>query len=138
MNHPESRSRRLPFGLALAVLVSVAATGGCSSSSRRTADSPFDTGVGPGQPQVPMRVENRNLHDATLFLRIGDRRHEIGTVSSRGVAFFDLPWSPDRPLDLEIQLSVGERYRLPPYPFSGAGRLELTIASELRRSILRS
>lgn len=136
MKTPESTSRRLPFGLVLAVLALVSATGSCTS--RRSADSPFDTGVGPGQPQVSMRVENRNLHDATLFLRTGDRRHEIGTVSSRGVAFFDIPWSPDRPLDLEIQLSVGERYRLPPYPFISGGRLELTIASELRRSTLRS
>jgi hypothetical protein len=37
---------------------------------------------------------------------------------------------------LEIELSVGERYRLPPRSFTGARRLELIVESELRRSFI--
>jgi len=99
-------------------------------------ESPFESPTS-SQSRVTVRVENRNLHDATLYLRVGGRRVEVGSVGSRGVQFFDVPWSPERPLDLEIELSVGERYRLPPFPFSGGGRLEMVIASELRQSSIR-
>lgn len=114
-------------------LVLTLACGGCASGR---AESPFEGQAHPGQV-VTLRVENRNLHETTIFLRDGSRRQEIGSVDSRGVEFFNLPWDPGRPLSLELESIVGERYRLTPYVYGGLGRLELIIAPELRDSVLR-
>jgi hypothetical protein len=125
---------RLLWSLVLSGLVLTLGPGGCATPS---AGSPFERQTNPGQA-LTLRVENRNLSDVTVFVRDGSRRQEIGTVNSRGVEFFAIPWNPGRPLDLEIESAVGgERYRLSPYIYKGSGRLELIIAPELRDSVLR-
>jgi hypothetical protein len=124
---------RLLWSLVLSGLVLTLGPGGCATPS---AGSPFERQTNPGQA-LTLRVENRNLRDATIFVRDGSRRQEIGTVNSRAVEFFAIPWNPGRPLDLEIESAVGERYRLSPYIYGGSGRLELIIAPELRDSVLR-
>ncbi|MGW8267651.1 MAG: hypothetical protein ACWGSQ_14900 [Longimicrobiales bacterium] len=134
MKRREETRRRFPGCRALTGLFLILVGGGCASG-RPVADNPFDHSVSQGQ--VTLRVENQNLHDATIYLRTGGRRQELGTVGSRGVEFFEFPWSLDRPLDLEIELFVGERYRLPPYPFTSGRRLELLISSNLRQSSFR-
>jgi len=123
---------RVALGLLLCSLTLTQA--GCARG--RLVDNPFESPTS-SQSRVAVRVENRNLHDATLYLRVGGRRVEVGSVRSREVQFFDVPLSSQQPLDLEIELSVGERYRLPPFPYSGGGRLEMVIAPELRQSSIR-
>jgi hypothetical protein len=124
---------RLFWSLAVSGLVLTLGPGGCATPS---AGSPFERQTNPGQA-LTLRVENRNLSDVTVFVRDGSRRQEIGTVNSRGVEFFAIPWNPGRPLDLEIESATGERYRLSPYIYGGSGRLELIITPELRDSVLR-
>lgn len=127
--------RRYPLrDLALAGLLLILAGAGCAGGLA-VEDNPFDRTV--GENPVTLRVENRNIHDATIYLRTGGRRQELGTVDARGIQFFDFPWQGGAPLNLEIELSVGERHRLPPYPFGGGRRLELTISPNLRQSTLR-
>ncbi len=84
-----------------------------------------------------LRVENQNVHDARIYLRPGGRRQHLGTVSARAVEFFEFQWDTGIPLDVEIELSVGERHRLPPVPVTRGGRAELTVARELRNSFIR-
>jgi hypothetical protein len=84
-----------------------------------------------------MRVENLNVHDAEIFLRPAGQRRRLGSIASRAVEFFEFPWNSAAPLDIEIQLSVGEGHRLPPLPITRGGRVELTIAPELRESFIR-
>jgi len=94
--------------------------------------SPFDS----SQQLDPLilRVENQNLHDATLYLRTQKGREELGSIQSRAIQFFDFGWPAGLPLSIEIELAVGERFRPPPYPYGGVGQLRLTITTELRRS----
>jgi hypothetical protein len=134
MKRREGIRRHFPRGPALTGLFLILAGAGCGGG-RTIGDNPFDRSV--NQEQVTLRVENQNLHDATIYLRTGGRRQELGTVSSRGVEFFDFPWPFGRPLDLEIELSVGERYRMSPYPLTSGHRLELLISSDLRQSSFR-
>ena len=117
----------------LCALLLALAAGGCSTG-RTIGENPFADA--PRQDQVSLRVENRNIHDATIFAGSGNQRQELGTVSARGVEFFTFAWNPGTPVTLEIELAVGERYRLPPRSFTGGRRLELTVESELRRSFL--
>jgi len=134
MKRREKIRQHVPRGPLLAGLLLILASGGCGG--RVIKENPFDSSA--GREQFSLRVENQNIHDATIFLRTGGRRQELGTVSARGVEFFDFPWSPGTPLDLEIELSVGERHRMPSHPFSGGRRLDLVVASNLRRSIFRN
>jgi hypothetical protein len=96
--------------------------------------NPFDESS--RQEILTLRVENQNLYDAVVFLRPGGKRQELGRVDARNVQFFDFPWPIGAPLDLEIELTVGERHRLLPKPLRG-GRVDLIIASDLRRSVIR-
>lgn len=99
------------------------------------ASNPFDETT--RYETVILRAENRNLHDAILYLGRGARRTELGPVSARALEFFEFTWPVGVPLDLEIELTVGERFRLPAFPLSGGLRLELTINATLSRSTLR-
>lgn len=87
--------------------------------------------------QVVLRVENDNVYEASIYVRPGGRRRLLGKVDSRGLQFFEFEWPAVTPLSLEIELMVGERYRPPPFPFTPGIRVELIVASDLRRSILR-
>ena len=116
--------------IGLLCLVLILATEGCAGS----AGSPFDQSS--RQETQILRVENQNLYDAVVFIRPAGRRQELGRVDARNVQFFEFPWPIGAPLDLEIELTVGERHRLLPQPLRG-GRVELIIASDLRRSVIR-
>ncbi|MFC1575718.1 hypothetical protein ACFL5A_03625 [Gemmatimonadota bacterium] len=98
------------------------------------ADNPFQESG--RNVAVVVRVENRNLHDAKIFLNSGGNRREVGSVASRGVEFIEFGWPFQQPLGLEIELSVGERYRFQPRPIQGGGRMQLIIAPTLRQSSL--
>lgn len=131
MRTPERLSFAPGWKAGLLALSLALSTFGCAVGRR---SNPFDESV--RQETVILRAENRNIHDATLYLGRGTRRTELGPVSARGFEFFEFSWPVGVPLDLEIELAVGERFRLPPFPLRG-GRLELTINATLRRSTLR-
>lgn len=131
MRSPERHSFALGWKAGLLAL-SVALSGvGCLGGR---SSNPFDEST--RRETVILRAENRNLHDAILYLGRGTRRTELGTVSARGFQYFEFSWPVGVPLDLEIELTVGDRFRLPAFPLRG-GRLELTINATLRRSTLR-
>ena len=120
---------RVGVGLLFLVPVLLA---GCVQRGR---ESPFHSSV--REETMTLRVENHNVHDAEIYLRPSGRRQRLGAIASRAVEFFEFPWNTGIPLDIEIQLSVGERHRLPPLPVTRGGRVELTIAPELRQSFIR-
>lgn len=117
-------------GPAMGLMV-VAAAWACATP---VAENPFQESR--SAVKVSLRVENRNLHDATVYSYPGGRRQELGTVTSRGVAFLEFSWPAQQPLNLEVELSVGERFRFQPRPLAGAGRVDMIVAANLRQSVL--
>ncbi len=129
MNLPGCRGPKGPrhvlgatFGLLLLVV-------GCASGR---ALNPFDSSE--RLDTVILRVENRNIQNVTIYGLRGRNRAELGTVPGGSLQFLNFGWPLGAPLALEIELEVGERYRLPPYPYSGGGQVWLMVSSELRRS----
>jgi hypothetical protein len=122
------RCLRGGVGPSLLLLLVVACAGG-------SRGSPFDRSQ--NMDQVVLRVENQNTYEASIYLRPGGIRHLLGKVDSRGLQFFQFEWAALTPLSLEIETLIGERYRPPPFPFTPGIRVELMVASELRRSALR-
>lgn len=98
-------------------------------------DNPFQ---GPmNTDTVILQVVNQNRYDAEIYLRPRGRRELLATINSGGLQVYDFQWPSGVPLTLELELTVGGRHRLPPFSFSGADRLVLTIARDLNRSTLR-
>jgi hypothetical protein len=131
LRSPKRQNSALGWKAGLLALSLALSSVGCLSGR---SSNPFDEST--RRETVILRAENRNLHDAILYLGRGTRRTELGTVSARGFQYFEFSWPFGVPLDLEIELAVGDRYRLPAFPLRG-GRLELTINATLRRSTLR-
>jgi hypothetical protein len=121
----------LGFGTGLLCLALVLAAQGCAAGG----SNPFDRST--NSEVLILRAENQNLYDAVVYVRPGGRRQELGRVAARNVQFFEFDWPVGMPLDLEIELTGGERHRLLPQPLRGGVRLELIIAAELRRSVIR-
>lgn len=117
-----------PWALTLFFLLGACAGG-------RGADNPFQRAE--TEEKVILRVENQNSADARIFLRPRGRRTLLATIEARDLRYLEFPWPGRMPLDLEVELIVGERYRPPPLPISPGIRVELIIASTLRRSTLR-
>ena len=125
-----TRPGRLILPAACGVFLLVEA---CAGS--RGAENPFREGI--GTETVILQVVNQNGYDAEIYLRPGTRRELLATIASGGFQIYEFQWPPGVPLSLELELSVGGRHRLPPLTFSGADRLQLTIAADLTRSTLR-
>jgi len=117
-------------GLVTLSLVFLAGCGGVGRSL--SSDSPFDRGG--NRTGVILRVDNQNIHEAAIYARVGGRLSLLGKVDARSIRFLDFEWPIRNPLTLELELAVGERYVLQPYTLPGGGRVELTVAEELRRS----
>ncbi|MCJ7627295.1 MAG: hypothetical protein MUO50_02795 [Longimicrobiales bacterium] len=81
-----------------------------------------------------LRVESRNTFDVSVYVSSAGKRQLVGTVSSNGLEFFEFEYPAGRPLNVELESRLGDRYRLPPLVFTGGGRLDLLISNELRRS----
>jgi len=121
------------FALALAGLLLLAPLQGCGGG--RAADNPFQRAE--RDERVLLRVENRNQSDARIFIRPRGRRTLLAEVRSRDLTFLEFPWPRGTPLDLEVELLIGGRYRPPPRPLSPGIRVELIIAPDVRNSVLR-
>lgn len=81
-----------------------------------------------------LRVESQNTYEVSVYARPAGRRQLVGTVPGNGLEFFEFEYPAGRPLDLELETRLGDRYRLPALPTTGGGRIDLIVGSELRRS----
>ncbi|MFH1764080.1 MAG: hypothetical protein ABIF09_07815 [Gemmatimonadota bacterium] len=113
-----------PTVLGLLLVLEGCATGGSSN--------PFDEAT--NMDVFTLRVESRNTFDVSVYVNPAGKRQLVGTVSSNGLEFFEFEYPAGRPLNVELETRVGDRYRLPPLVFTGGGRLDLLVSSELRRS----
>ncbi len=81
-----------------------------------------------------LRVESRNTFEVSVYITPAGRRQLIGTVPGNGLEFFEFEYPAGRPLNVELETRLGDRYRLPALPTTGGGRLDLIVGAELRRS----
>lgn len=81
-----------------------------------------------------LRVESRNSFDVSVYVNPAGRRQLIGTVRGNGLEFFEFEYPMGRPLNVELETRLGDRYRLPAVILTGGGRLDLLVNSELRNS----
>lgn len=123
---------RYPAG-AFVALCLVLSLVGCSGG--RGADNPFQRAG--TEERVVLRVENQNTSDARIYVRPRGRRTLLATIQPRELRYLEFAYPRGSPLDLEVELIIGERYRFPPLPMTPGIRVELTISSQLRRSTLR-
>lgn len=121
------------LALAMGAILLLVPLQGCGGG--RAADNPFQRTE--AEERVVLRVENRNLSDARIFIRPRGRRTLLANVQSRDLRFLEFGWPRGAPLDLEVEIMAGERFRPPPLPLSPGVRVELIIAPEVRRSVLR-
>lgn len=128
-----SRNVRWPQVLALGALAIVLSLTGCRSG--RMADNPFQRAE--TAETVILRVENRNMYDARIYVRPRGRRTHLATINGQDMRYYEFPWPAGMPLDLEVDLTVGGRFRPPPLIMTPGIRVNLIIASPVRRSILR-
>lgn len=119
--------------LALGVLSIVASFTGCGGG--RMADNPFQRAE--AEETVILRVENRNTYDARIYVRPRGRRTHLATINGHDMQFYEFSWPSGMPLDLEVDLTVGGRFRPPPLIMTPGIRVNLFIAPEVRRSVLR-
>ena len=102
---------------------------GCASSSR---PSPFTDA---GRLDVyNLRVENRNLYEVSVYVVPRGRRVLAGTVGPGRYDFLQFEYPQGLPLRVELENEIGDRYRIPGAAFSGGGRVDLIVSSNIRRS----
>jgi hypothetical protein len=82
-----------------------------------------------------LRVESRNTYEVSVYLSVSGRRELVGTVPGNGLQYFEFEYPASRPLYIELETQLGDRYRVPPPPLSMGGLLDLYIYDELRRSV---
>jgi hypothetical protein len=81
-----------------------------------------------------LRVESRNTFEVSVYTSTGGKRQLIGTVPGNGLEFFDFRYPAGRPLNIELETRMGDRYRIPSFSFPGGGRIDLVVMNDLRRS----
>ena len=114
-----------PSFIGLFLLVQGCAAGG--------TDNPF-TGTAADGDAYLLRVESRNTFEVEVYINITGERELIGTVSPRGLEFFEFLYPRGRPLSVELQTRLGDRYRVQGVPFPGGGRVDLIVGSNVRQS----
>ena len=123
--NPRMIQRRLLFGAFLAgtLLLQACATGGSNPFVESTNQDVF-----------LLRVESRNNFEVNVYMNPSGKRELIGTVPANGLEFFEFGYPAGRPLSIELQTRLGDRYRIPSTPFPGGGRVDLVVLSDIRRS----
>ena len=101
---------------------------GCASGG----ENPFVRAA--RQDTFLLRVESRYRHEVSVFVNPSGKRILVGTVPANGLEFLQFDYPAGRPLNVELEGRMGDRYRLPSTPFVGGGRVDLVIGTELRRS----
>jgi len=84
---------------------------------------------------ILLRVESRNTFEVSVYVSPAGKRQLVGTISPSGLEFLEFEYPSGRPLNIELETRVGDRYRLPPLLFTGGGRLDLLVSGELRSSV---
>jgi len=111
------------------LLVLILVLEGCASAG---SDNPFDEAA--NMEAYLLRVESRNTYEVSVFINPGGRRQLVGTVPGNGLEFFEFVYPAGRPLNVELETRLGDRYRLPATPFMGGGRVDLMVQNTLRNS----
>jgi len=119
--------RNLATGLRLAVAVLLLA--GCAAGGR---GNPFVEAT--NTEHYSLRVESGNSFDVDIYVNPSGRRQLIGTIPGHGLEYFEFEYPAGRPLNVELEGRMGDRYRIPPILFPGGGRVELLVYEDLRRS----
>jgi len=116
-----------PTALGLFLVLEGCAMGGSSN--------PFDEAT--NVDAFVLRVESRNTYEVSVYINPAGRRVLVGTVPGNGLEFMDFEYPSGRPINIELETRSGERYRLPPYPVTSGGRLDLYVNNTLRTSGIR-
>lgn len=122
--HP--RPRRIALG---GVLLSGLALFGCASGG---TSNPFTESS--ARDYYQLRVESRSTYDVSIYVDLGQRRELLATIRPRSIEFLEFQYPLGRPLRIELESMVGERYRIPPGSAQGGGRVDLIIQNNIRRS----
>ncbi|MGD2121704.1 MAG: hypothetical protein PVJ76_08165 [Gemmatimonadota bacterium] len=113
-----------------AVLVLLALSfSGCASGGY---SNPFEEGTARDYYQI--RVESRSSYDVSIYVEVGNRRELLATIRPRSIQLLEFQHPVGRPLRLELESMLGERYRVPPGTAQGGGRVDLIILENIRRS----
>ena len=115
----------LPSVIGLVLLVQGCAAGGASN--------PFVQGAADGDAFL-LRVESQNSFEVEVYITPGGERQLIGTVPASGLEFFEFLYPRGRPLSIELQTRLGDRYRIQGVSFPGGGRVDLVVGSNIRQS----
>jgi hypothetical protein len=81
-----------------------------------------------------LRVESRNSFEVSVYIIPAGRRQLVGTVPGNGLEYFEFEYPAGRPLSVELEGRMGDRYRIPSILFPGGGRVDLLVYDDLRRS----
>lgn len=103
---------------------------GCASA---TASNPFTEDSARNRYQI--RVESRSTYDVSIYVDLAGRREFLATIRPRSIEFLEFEYPLGRPLRLELESILGDRYRIPPGSAQGGGRVDLIIYENLRRSV---
>jgi len=119
----------VPWALGIALLLFVPMMEGCVSAA---SDNPFAEAT--NTDRFILRVESRNTYEVSVFVNPAGRRNLLGTVPGNGLEFFEFDYPAGRPLNVELETRIGDRYRLPAAPIFGGGRVDLVVMNTLRNS----
>jgi len=122
-------ARNLLRFLRPAVLGFFLVLGGCATAGSR---NPFAEAT--NMDVIILRVESRNTYEVSVYVSPAGRRQLVGTVPGNGLEFLEFEYPAGRPLNVELETRLGDRYRLPPFQFFGGGRVDLFVSNDLRRS----
>lgn len=131
---PRLRPRPVPAWTLVCLLAVVLTAPGCGTSQ----DEPrWGTDLrGRRSAELTLRVENRQLSEATLYALSGADRLRLGTVNSMAVSRIRVPWRGFGTLQVEINILGGGRFVTAPLDAGEGYTLNLTIADPLEASEL--
>ncbi|MBT8397182.1 MAG: hypothetical protein HKO65_18865 [Gemmatimonadetes bacterium] len=124
------RGRDKIKALSLALLGSFLIFSGCSTGG--SSENPFNQST--ARDQWVLRVESRNSYETQLFIDLDGRRELLATLQPRTIQFVEFQYPLGRPLRLEVESFIGDRYRIPPGASIGGGRVDLIIFENIRRT----
>jgi len=123
------RGRDLARGLRPGLFLLLLAAAACASGG---ASDPFADSV--NTDGFLLRVESTNTYEVEVYINPGGKRTLIGTIGASGLEFFEFEYPAGRPLYIELETRLGDRFRVPGVSFPGGGRVDMIISNTLRNS----
>ena len=123
------RGRDLVRGLRPGLFLLLLVLAGCASGG---ASDPFADSV--NSDGFLLRVESTNTYEVEVYVNPGGKRRLIGTVGANGLEFFEFEYPSGRPLYVELETRLGDRFRVPGIAFPGGGRVDMVVSNTLRNS----